>query len=257
MKKVKREATAPPGQKWAEKSQLSRPPIFRLHCRPAGARPLFSRCGRLPAGGPPSFLVAGAACRGREGDPGRPQGGRSAAAGADITRPERPGRFAPTPRTTRGGRGTARLKRQISRSRTKGSTAFPHKGEYGGAGGVEGIFPSHPMPRAGQATRRPRRAEAAIHRGTPAQYDQDVLPFSTLNCSIEHFQFEMLCISNHTVCRFAKKRFSRSLGPAALAPRVPPFSKAKRTKNALSSPESAFYKYCFRPLRGPSRAFSV
>ena len=34
------------------------------------------------------------------------------------------------------------------------------------------------MHRAGQATRRPPRAEAAMHRGTPAQYDQDVLPFS-------------------------------------------------------------------------------
>ena len=44
--------------------------------------------------------------RGREGDPGRPQGGRSARAGADITRPERPGRSAPTPQATRGGRGT-------------------------------------------------------------------------------------------------------------------------------------------------------
>ena len=30
-------------------------------------------------------------CRGREGDPGRPQGGRSAAAGADITRQSREG----------------------------------------------------------------------------------------------------------------------------------------------------------------------
>ena len=94
--------------RFVEKAQLSCPPIFRLHCRPA----------RFPL--PP--LAADAACRGREGDPVRPQGGRSAAAGADITRPERPGRFAPTPHATRGGRGTARLKRQISRSRTKGST---------------------------------------------------------------------------------------------------------------------------------------
>ena len=29
---------------------------------------------------------------------------------------------------------------------------------------------------------------------------------------LEHFQFEMLCISNHTACRFAEKaRFFRSL----------------------------------------------
>ena len=39
------------------------------------------------------------------------------------------------------------------------------------------------MPRAGQATRRPRRAAAAIHRGTPAQYDQGILPFSKLKRS--------------------------------------------------------------------------
>ena len=38
--------------------------------------------------GPPSALAADAACRGREGDPGRPKGGRSAKAGADITRPQ-------------------------------------------------------------------------------------------------------------------------------------------------------------------------
>ena len=35
---------------------------------------------------------------------------------------------------------------------------------------------------------------------------------SFLPSSLEHFQFEMLCISNHTVCRFAEKtRFFRSL----------------------------------------------
>ena len=101
--------------RFVEKAQLSCPPIFRLHCRPA----------RFPL--PP--LAADAACRGREGDPVRPQGGRSAAAGADITRPERPGRFAPTPRTTRGGRGSPTQETNF---------AFPHKGEYGGAGGVEG-----------------------------------------------------------------------------------------------------------------------
>ncbi len=35
----------------------------------------------------------------------------------------------------------------------------------------------------GQATRRPRRAAAAMHRATSALYDQGVLPFSKLNCS--------------------------------------------------------------------------
>ena len=151
MKKVKREATAPPGQKWAEKSQLSRPPIFRLHCRPAGARPLFSRCGRLPAGGPPSFLVAGAACRGREGDPGRPQGGRSAAAGADITRPERPGRFAPTPRTTRGGWG---------QPNSRDKFRVPAQRGVRGCRGCRGDFPlsPHAPRRAGDPPPTPGRS---------------------------------------------------------------------------------------------------
>ncbi len=37
-------------------------------------------------------------------------------------------------------------------------------------------------------------------------------PSSPKPALLEHFQFEMLCISNHTACRFAKKtRFFRSL----------------------------------------------
>ncbi|HIX41317.1 MAG TPA: hypothetical protein H9857_11060 [Candidatus Desulfovibrio intestinigallinarum] len=36
--------------------------------------------------------------------------------------------------------------------------------------------------------------------------------FRALHAALEHFQFEMLCISNHTACRFAEKaRFFRSL----------------------------------------------
>ena len=102
---MKREAAIPRERK---EKQLSCPPVFRLHCRPA--RSLLSP------------LAADAACRGREGDPGRPQGGRSARAGADIAPATGRGRFAPMPHATRGGRGTAQFKRQISRSRTKGST---------------------------------------------------------------------------------------------------------------------------------------
>ena len=60
--------------------------------------------------------------RGREGDPGRPEGGRSAAAGADITPATGRGRFAPMPHATRGGRGIALLKRQLSSYRQAGST---------------------------------------------------------------------------------------------------------------------------------------
>ena len=127
--------------------------------------------------------------RGREGDPGRPQGGRSAAAGADITRPEAGKVRADAPRDTR----------RTGYSPTQETIfALPPKGEYGGAGGVEGSSPltpcpapgrrpavragqqpqakeeakrqhkppspSHPMPHAGQATRRPCRAAAAGQR---------------------------------------------------------------------------------------------
>ena len=60
--------------------------------------------------------------RGREGDPGRPQGGRSAKAGANITPATGRGRSAPTPRATRGGQGTVQLKRQFSHYRQAGST---------------------------------------------------------------------------------------------------------------------------------------
>ena len=102
----------------------SLPPDASLffRCLPAGLRPVFSRCGRLPAGlrPPPKPLMQ--RWRGREGDPVRPQGGRSAAAGADITRPTGPGRFAPMPRAPRGGRGTVQFKRRLSGYRTKGST---------------------------------------------------------------------------------------------------------------------------------------
>ena len=102
---MKREAAIPRERK---EKQLSCPPVFRLHCRPA--RSLLSP------------LAADAACRGREGDPGRPQGGRSARAGADIAPATGRGRFAPMPHATRGRRGTAQLKRQLSSYRQAGST---------------------------------------------------------------------------------------------------------------------------------------
>ncbi|HIX40232.1 MAG TPA: hypothetical protein H9857_05485, partial [Candidatus Desulfovibrio intestinigallinarum] len=47
---------------------------------------------------------------------------------------------------------------------------------------------------------------------------------------LEHFQSEMLCISNHTACRFAEKRgFFTHFGPggAVLPPRVLPFFKVE------------------------------
>ena len=140
--------------------------IFRLHCRPSFPAPtapmLPLSVGLLlppPEAVPLSPLALTQRWRGREGDPVRPEGGRSAAAGADIARPERPGRFAPTPQATRGGRGTVQLKRRLPRSRRRGST------------GVQGGNPSHPMPRAGQATCRPCRT-AAARRGKKTEKRQ-------------------------------------------------------------------------------------
>ena len=56
---------------------------------------------------------------------------------------------------------------------------------------------------------------------------------SPRTATIEHFQFEMLRISNHTACRFAEKCvFSAHFGPggAVPPPRISPFSKVKRSK---------------------------
>ena len=90
--------------------------------------------------------------RGREGDPGRPQGGRSAAAGADITPATGRGRFAPTP-TRHAADGVQSDKKDTLRVTAKRGVR--------GCRGCRGVFPSHPMPRAGQATCRPCRAAAA------------------------------------------------------------------------------------------------
>ena len=130
-------------------------------------------------------------CRGREGDPVRPKGGRSAAAGANITRPQAGKVRADAPCDTRRA-GYSQLKRLLPRYRKKGSTRVQgesvsfEKGNTLTAAGADvraqaqgktALFPqcagsvtsdqgagppSHPMPRAGQATCRPRRAAAAI-----------------------------------------------------------------------------------------------
>ena len=57
--------------------------------------------------------------RGREGDPVRPQGGRSAKAGANITPATGRGRFAPMPSDTRRA-GYSQPKRHLPRSRKRG-----------------------------------------------------------------------------------------------------------------------------------------
>ena len=122
---------------------------FPFYHRPAQPRPSFPRCSGFPAGPHPQLfrcdcLPAGLRlpspqqmqrCRGREGDPGRPKGGRSAAAGADITRPQAGKVRADAPRDTRRT-GYSPIK--------KTAFALPQKGEYGGAGGVEGNFPLSP-----------------------------------------------------------------------------------------------------------------
>ena len=50
--------------------------------------------------------------------------------------------------------------------------------------------------------------------------------------ALEYFQFETRCVSNHTACRFAEKMqfFRQILAGRRRAPRVLPFSMAKRSK---------------------------
>ena len=55
---------------------------------------------------------------------------------------------------------------------------------------------------------------------------------------LEDFQFEMLCVSNYTACRFAEKRgFSAHSGQggAVPPPRVSPFSKLKHSNRLIGS----------------------
>ena len=107
------------------------------------------------------------------------------------------------PHATRGGRGTAPFKRLLSRYRKKGSTGVQgesvsfEKGNTLTAAGADvraqaqgktalfpqcagsvtsaqGVgYPSHPMPRAGQATRRPRRAAAAMQGRKKEDEDEE------------------------------------------------------------------------------------
>ena len=101
---------------------LSRLPSFPLLPPPGRGTPIIFQLRQTFGRASPSAPLLMQRCRGREGDPGRPKGGRSAKAGADIARPTGPGRFAPMPRATRGGRGTAQYGRQLSRYRKAGCT---------------------------------------------------------------------------------------------------------------------------------------
>ena len=81
------------------------------------------------------------------------------------------------------------------------------KARWGKDGGLGGKGNTPLAPAATEGGRRPcplrrrkLRASTAEMGGVPSPQQ------------IEHFQFEMLCISNHTACRFAEKaQFFRSL----------------------------------------------
>ena len=105
----------------------NRPVDFHLHCRPKR----FS----------PALLHLLQRWRGREGDPGRPKGGRSAAAGADITRPKRPGRSAPTPTRHAAGGVLSNL---------RDSFHAPAKRGVRGCRGCRGGTPLTPCPSPGR-----------------------------------------------------------------------------------------------------------
>ena len=93
---------------------LSRLPSFPLLPPPGRGTPIIFPLRQTFGRASPSAPLLMQRCRGREGDPGRPKSGRSAKAGAGIARPTGPGRFAPMPRATRGGRGTVQLKKTPS-----------------------------------------------------------------------------------------------------------------------------------------------
>ena len=97
-------------------------PPFLFCCRPAGARPVFSRCGRLPAGPAPPPLAPDAAMARARRRSRTPEGrterrsrrGHHPAHGAGKVR-------ADATRATRRT-GYSQFKRRLSGYRTKGST---------------------------------------------------------------------------------------------------------------------------------------
>ena len=93
---------------------------FRCNCRPASfLLPAFRPS--LPDKAHPPAPCAGAAMA-RARRRSRTPGGRTERRSRRGHHPARPGRSAPTPHATRGGRGTAPSKRLLSRYRKKGST---------------------------------------------------------------------------------------------------------------------------------------
>ena len=134
-------STAPPHRKWADKPQLSRPPIFRLHCRPA-------RSPLPPLAADAAMARARRRSRTHEGRTerrsrrGHHPAGTAGKVRADAPRATRRAGYSPTQET---------------------NFAFPHKGEYGGAGGVEGQPPlsPHAPRRAGDPPPTPGRSRDA------------------------------------------------------------------------------------------------
>ena len=129
------------------------PPDFIPPRRPAQLPPPISHCDCLPAGlRPPPLAAVAAMARARRRS--RAPGGRTERRSRRGHHPARPGRSAPTP-TRHAAGGVQPNLRDAFRSAGK-------RGVRGCRGCRGGASPSHPMPRAGQATCRPRRATAAI-----------------------------------------------------------------------------------------------
>ena len=131
---------------------LSRLPSFPLLPPPGRGTPIIFQLRQTFGRASPSAPLLMQRCRGREGDPGRPKGGRSAKAGADITPATGRGRFAPMPHATRGGRGTANSRDYFRSTEKRGVR---------GCRGCRGGTPLTPCPAPG---RRP-----AARSGQPPQ----------------------------------------------------------------------------------------
>ena len=163
--------------------------IFRLHCRPSFPAPtapmLPLSVGLLlppPEAVPLSPLALTQRWRGREGDPVRPEGGRSAAAGADITRPKRPGRSAPTPTRHAAGGVLSNL---------RDSFHAPAKRGVRGCRGCRGGTPLTPCPapgrrpvaRSGQQTQDKREQKGCS--GKVKKVTAPLLRETAFSCALE------------------------------------------------------------------------
>ena len=109
---------------------------------------------QLTSGEATPFALAADAAMSRARRRSRTPAGRTERRSRREHHPAKPGRFAPMPRATRGGRGTVN---------SRDSFRVTAKRGVRGCRGCRGVgYPSHSMPRAGQATCRPLRAAAAM-----------------------------------------------------------------------------------------------